>query len=97
VVVIVFLNSNRKKWRRRKYESPVDVVVVGMQICKIVNSESSFRTGSCSKCAGLSFGSCKKLEVAIAGLLFVNRIVLFGIFGLQETCTPKTNALQLVM
>jgi hypothetical protein len=61
-------------------------------------AEPSF--GSCKKLnvliAGLLFGSCKKLEVVIAGLLFVNRIILLGVFGLQKACIPKTNALQLV-
>ncbi len=88
--------------------SPVDAVVVGMQIFKIVNAELSFGTGCCF--AGLSFGSCKKLEIIIAGpllrtgsclkcagLSFGSRIVLLGIFGLlREACIPKKNALQLV-
>jgi hypothetical protein len=56
--------------------------------------------GSCKKLdvviAGLLSGSCKKLEAVIAGLLFVNRIVLLDVFGLQKACTPKTKALQLV-
>ncbi len=65
----------------------------------------SFGTGHCfarlsfgtERCfARLSFGSCKKLNVVIAGLLYGNKIVLLGFFGLWEACTPKTNALQLV-
>jgi hypothetical protein len=52
-------------------------------------------TGHCF--AGLSFGSYKKLEVVIAGQLFVNQIILLGVFGLcQEGGTTKTIALQLV-
>ncbi len=57
--------------------------------------------GSCKKLkvviAGLLSGSCKKLEVVIAGPLFVKRNVLLGVFGLQGACTPKMNALQLVI
>ncbi len=73
--------------------SPVDVIVIGTQICKIVNAELSFGTGRCF--AGLSFVSCKKLEVMIAGPLlrtgsclkcggasFGSGIVLLGVFGL---------------
>jgi hypothetical protein len=66
-----------------------------MQICKILNAELSFGTGSCLKCAGPSFGSCKTLEVVIAEPLFANRIILLGVFGLQKACTSKINALQL--
>ncbi len=100
--------SFKMEWGLLLAWSPVDVVVIGMQICKIVNAELSFGTGCCY--AGLSFGSCKKLEVIIAGpllrtgsclkcawLSFGSRIVLLGVFGLLwEACTPKTNALQLV-
>ncbi len=50
--------------------SPVDAVVVGTNVCL--------------KCAELLCGSCKKLEVAIAGPLFANWIVLLGIFGLLQ-------------
>jgi hypothetical protein len=71
--------------------------LLGHKSAKIVNAELSFETGSCLKCTEPSFGSCKKLNVVIAGLLsgsckklevvialplFVNRIVLLGIFGL---------------
>jgi hypothetical protein len=70
-----------------------------MQVCKLVNAEPSFWTGICLKCAGpsfgnckkldviiagLLFGSCKKLEIVIAGLFFVNRIILLGVFGLEK-------------
>jgi hypothetical protein len=42
----------------------------------------------------LLFGSWKKLEVVIAGPLFVECIYLLCVFGLlREACTPKTNAL----
>jgi hypothetical protein len=67
------------EWQSLSAFSQVDVVVI--------------RTESCLKCAGLlcgtgccfaelSFGSCKKLEVLITGPMFVNQIVLLGIFGL---------------
>ncbi len=77
------VTSFKLEWRSLSVWIPVDAVFVGTQ--------------SCSKCAGPLCGSCKKLEVAIAGPLFRNRIVLLGIFGLLwEACTPKTNELQLV-
>jgi hypothetical protein len=75
----------------------------------VIAGLSSFGTGRCF--AGLSFGSCKKLDVVIAGLLSgsykklevviagplsVNRNVLFGVFGLQKACTIETNTLQLL-
>ncbi len=102
------VTSFKIEWRLLLAWNPVDVVVIGMQICKIINAESSFETGCCF--AGLTFGSCKKLEVIIAGPLlrtwsclkctersFWSRIILLGIFGLiWEACTLKTNALQLV-
>ncbi len=77
------MTSFKVEWQSLSAWSPVDDVVVGTNICL--------------KYTGPSCGSCKKLEVAIAGPLFVNWIVLLGIFGfLWEACTPKTNALQLV-
>ncbi len=77
------VTSFKLEWWSLSAWSPVDAVVVGMNVCL--------------KWAGLSFGRCKKLEVVIARPVFVNWIVLLGIFGLlQEACTPKTNALQLV-
>ncbi len=70
--------SFKMEWRSMSACIPVDAVVVV--------------TWSCSKCTRPLFGSCKKLEVVVAGPLFVNWIVLLGIFGLlREACTPKTN------
>ncbi len=92
-------------WGRKLIE--IRVVIFGTGLCYA--GLSLFGTGCCF--AGLSFGSCKKLYVLIAGLLsgsckklevviawllFVNWIVMLGVFGLWEACTPKTNALQCV-
>ncbi len=88
------VTSFKLEWRSLPACSQVDVVVIGTESC-LKCAGPLCGTGGCF--AGLSFGSCKKLEVVIAGLLFVNWIVVLGVFGLLwEACTPKTNALQLV-
>ncbi len=80
-------------WKCKKLE--VGTIIKWDRNMLIKEAGLSCGTGGCF--AGLSFGSCKKLEAVIAGPLFVNWIVVLGIFGLiWEACTPKTNALQLV-
>ncbi len=77
------VTSFKLEWWSMSAWIPVGAVVVGMNVCL--------------KCAGLPCGSCKKLKVAIVGLLFRTRIVLLDVFGLLwDACTPKKNALQLV-
>jgi hypothetical protein len=84
VVVIVCLKSSRccSCWDANLQNSQCRIVIWDRKLLEC--TEPSF--GSCKRLdvviAGLLFGSCKKLEVVIAGPLFVNRIILFGAFGL---------------
>jgi hypothetical protein len=85
-------------WDRKLLERRVVIFWDRMLLCRafIIVTGCCFAglsSGSCKKLdvviVGLLSGSSKKLEVVIAGPLFVNRIILLGVFGLQKGTSER--------